>query len=318
MKFRTEIEVNPFPFSIHHKTNVVLMGSCFTLNIGDKLDHAGFQTLSNPFGITFNPASLCKQLAEIISLKEYSSQDLTKHENHFVSLQHHSRFNDSKQELILDSINKEIESAHKALKTADVLILSFGSAWVWKKKGSKTVVNNCHKIPAKEFEKELLSLDEIHDLLSIALSELNAFNPSLKVLFTVSPVRHWRQGAVENNRSKSLLLSLVHAAVDQKSNAHYFPSYEIMMDDLRDYRFYADDLLHPSRQAIEYIWEKFGDGFFSAETKAAMALVNKVRAMQNHKVMTGNTSDLIKFNTKLEKRISELKSVYGVELNKSK
>ena len=314
MKFRTEIQVNPFPFSIDHNSSIVLMGSCFTSNIGDKLKRSGFQTMSNPFGITFNPISLADQVSKIRRGYIYSEKDLVEFQNQYLSFDHHSSFNNQDSTLALEAINNSIEIAREKLKVAHTLFISLGSAWVWERKENEAIVNNCHKIPAGEFNKKVLTDSEISNALDSMMKELMLIAPNLNVVFTLSPIRHWRHGAVENMYSKSLLHSAIQDIVSKNTMAHYFPSYEIMMDDLRDYRFYADDMLHPSEKAIDYIWEKFGDGFFSTETKEAVQLVNKVRAMQNHRLKSKDEEALVKFNLKLSSRIQELENVYGVKL----
>ena len=313
MKFRTEVEVPSFPFTLNHKNKIMLMGSCFTQNIGNKLTDSGFETFSNPYGITFNPLSLCQQLEELISLKKYIQEDLTYFNNQYLSLQHHSVFTKTSTEESLEKINSEIKKGNKFLKEADVLFISLGTAWVWKKAINKTVVNNCHKIPAKEFSQELLSSQEIEANLEECLNLLQTFSPDLKVIFTISPVRHWRHGAVDNQRSKSILLNAVHQTIDNSTNGYYFPSYEIMMDDLRDYRFYADDLIHLSSKAIEYIWKKFKSGFFNTKTIDAIDLINKITSMRNHRSITQINESDNKFNAKLALRIDELKSKHGIE-----
>jgi hypothetical protein len=314
MKFRTEIEVNPFSFALNHQSKVLLMGSCFTTNMGEKLTYSGFETLNNPFGITFNPSSVATQVTQILEGRTYVENDLKNHDAKYLSFEHHSSFNHSSAEKVLEAINTNINEASKLLTTAEVLFISLGSAWVWESKESGQIVNNCHKIPVSEFNKKLLSYEEILSSLNTILTALNEYASQLNVVFTISPVRHWRHGAIENMHSKSVLHAATQSVVQDNVQAHYFPSYEIMMDDLRDYRFYTDDLLHPSQQAIEYIWEKFGDAFFSNKTKLANGLVSKIRMMQNHRNVSGSKVEIEKFNLNLEKRIQELKSVYGIEL----
>jgi hypothetical protein len=176
------------------------------------------------------------------------------------------------------------------------------------------LVNNCHKIPTSEFTKEILSADEISQAFKEVLAEIREFNADLNIVFTVSPVRHWRHGAIENSRSKAILIDTVQRLNDNFSFIGYFPSYEIMMDDLRDYRFYTDDMLHPSEQAIEYIWQKFGDAFFTPKTLEANKLVDKVRSMEAHRFMSNNELEQQKFNTKLQQRKEELASKYRISL----
>lgn len=293
------------------------MGSCFTSNIGNRLHESGFHTIQNPFGITFNPVSLANQVAMITEGYEYSETDLIKHQSHFLSFDHHSSFNDQSAAVVLEKINRKMKQAKVAFENTEVLFLSLGSAWVWERKENNKIVNNCHKIPTSEFNKRILSANEIKDALANIVKGLQQFNPKLNIVFTLSPVRHWRHGAVENAHSKSLLHAAIQDIVKVNSVAHYFPSYEIMMDDLRDYRFYADDLLHPSQQAIDYIWEKFGDGLFTSKTKEANVLVVKIRAMQNHRNVKGSQVEIEKFNQSLTRRLEELKTVFDIELEGS-
>ena len=318
MKFRTEIEVSPFPFSINHNGQALLMGSCFTSNIGDRLQDSCFKTLQNPFGITFNPVSLANQVSQIIKGNTYSEKNLIKHQNHFLSFDHHSSFNDHNVAVVLEKINVKIKQAKVAFENAHVLFLSLGSAWVWERKENKQIVNNCHKIPSTEFNKRILNGSEIKESLERIVIDAQQFNPNLNIVFTLSPVRHWRHGAVENTHSKSLLHAAIQDIVKVNSDAHYFPSYEIMMDDLRDYRFYTDDLLHPSNEAINYIWNKFGDAFFTEKTVTANALIGKIRKMQSHKIMAKDDEAVSKFEKKLTNRISELKTLHGITLSTSK
>ena len=314
MKFRTEIEVSPFSFNINHKSKVLLMGSCFTTNVGEKLTYYGFETFSNPFGIAFNPDSLAKQISQIVKGYEYLESDLVEHQGQFLSFDHHSSFNRQDASSTLDVINSNLEQARAAFKNADVLFLSLGSAWVWERKESKTIVNNCHKIASNKFNQKLLSYDEILSSLNKIVDDLKEFAPQLKVVFTLSPIRHWRHGAVENMQSKSLLHAAIQSVVKENELTHYFPSYEIMMDDLRDYRFYADDMLHPSEQAIDYIWQKFGETFFIENTRQANDLIRKIRMMQDHRNVAGTNEELDKFNQKLKNRLDELNSDFGIEL----
>ena len=314
MKLRTEINVQPFPFHIDHQSKVMLMGSCFTQNIGSKLRDNQFETLCNPYGITFNPLSLSKQIVEVVNQKHYTTDDLIERNDHFVSFSHHSSFNRGHKYEMLVDINESIDRAHHFLKEADVLIVSIGTAWVWGHMEQSRIVNNCHKIPAKEFELVLTKPEHIYQEFAEVFRLLDEFNPKLQIVFTISPVRHWRSGAVENSRSKSVLISSVHDLVDAHSNCHYFPSYEIMIDDLRDYRFFEDDLIHPSDMAIEYIWSKFGEGFFNAKTVAANSSVGKVKSMMEHRPFNPEGEEYQKFLQKLELRKEELEKEHGISI----
>ncbi len=312
MKFRTEISLLPFPLQISHQDQIMLMGSCFTENIGVHLAQNKFKILENPYGITFNPLSVMLQLREILDQHKYQNSHLDWVNQRFISFNHHSVFASATAQDLTQKINLNIEEAHQFLKTAKVLFISLGTAWVWQHTAKNTFVNNCHKVPAKQFNYRLAAANKMVVNFTETLKSLTQFNPNLQVVFTVSPVRHWRNGAVNNSRSKAVLINAVNQLSDDFTNVHYFPSYEIMMDDLRDYRFYEDDLLHPSKVAINYIWKKFGDAFFSDKTKEANLAIAKINAMQNHRHINTNPTELDKFNAKLKLRKDELKVKFGL------
>ena len=314
MELRTEVTVNPLPFSIGHKDKVMLMGSCFTNNINAKLIKHGFETFDNPYGITFNPLSLSKQLKEIIEYKKYTDEDISEANGRFFSFQHHSSFSNVHFYDLLVNINESITKARLFLKEAKVLFISIGTAWSWGHIEKSCIVNNCHKVPAKEFDLVLGECRDINKEFQDVFEMLNHFNPDLQIVFTISPVRHLRNGAVNNSRSKSVLISSVHNLVDEYSQAHYFPSYEILMDDLRDYRFYNDDMVHPSDKALEYVWSKFGDAFFEPKTKEANQETAKVRAMLDHRPFNPESEEYHKFLDKLEVKKSRLKKEYDISL----
>jgi len=313
MKFRTEIQLSPFSFQIAHGQKTMLLGSCFTQNIGEKLRQNKFEILENPYGITFNPLSAIEQLEEIMAQKQYTTTDVDFINNRFVSFKHHSVFAMTDAKKLTENINQHIAQAHHFLKTANVLFVSLGTAWVWQHTAKNTVVNNCHKVPAKQFNYHLATANEITNGFSQTLLNLKKLNPNLQVVFTVSPVRHWRNGAINNSRSKAVLINAANILADAFTNVHYFPSYEILIDDLRDYRFYENDLLHPSKVAIDYIWQKFGEAFFSPKTLEANLAIAKINAMQNHRHISSTQDDLKKFNAKLHARKNELKSKFGLE-----
>jgi hypothetical protein len=224
-------------------------------------------------------------LSDLIHTKIYAPEDLFFHQGAYHSFSHHSRFSGTDESLVLEQINSRIRSSSEFLKKATLLIITFGTANTFRLVSSGAVVSNCHKLPAKLFLEERLSVAAIVEQWSERMDQLQTFNPQLNILFTVSPIRHLKNGAHENQLNKATLLLAVEALLKTHPNASYFPSYEIMLDDLRDYRFYADDLIHPNQQAIDYIWEKFSDAFFDKKTAALIKEYEKEQKALNHRTI---------------------------------
>ena len=281
MEFHLEFTPKSFDTKINHQHKLLLIGSCFTEQIGNKLAHHKFRVLDNPNGILFNPISIAKSLASYINNKQYNDNDLFYQNESWNSWEHHSRFSDPDQQACVDGINASQNSAHEFLRSADWLLITLGSAFVYELE-NKSVVANCHKVPTDKFNKRLLSLDEVASELKQMQEELISFNPSLKIIYTISPVRHLRDGFVENNRSKATL----HLAVQQltqRVNTFYFPAYELVMDDLRDYRFYAEDMVHPNYAATNYVWKKFIATCIDEPSQDLMKEINSINAAKSHK-----------------------------------
>ncbi len=288
-KFRTEITVEPFQHKIEPHSKVMFVGSCFASNIGNKFDDFKLSASINPFGVIYNPLSVATTLTSIINQKIYLNSDLRHYNDLWLSFDHHSTFSNPDKSICLQNINNNCCSAFNYLKQCEFLFITFGSAWVYQLKETKQIVSNCHKYPANYFDRYILSIDEIVNTYKALLTQLAEFNPNLKVIFTVSPVRHWKDGAHGNQISKSTLLMAIDALCHTWQNCHYFPAYELLMDDLRDYRFYADDMLHPSSSAIDYIWQKFEHCFFSANTlQYKKEMLNLSKAL-NHKATNVNS-----------------------------
>ncbi len=284
MNFQTSVELPAGLPAIRHADHILLMGSCFAENIGALLSDAKFRLELNPFGILYNPLSISSALREIATKKEYTEKDLFAYRGLWHSPMHHGSFSASTPEETLQHINVRFQQARKAMQQLDWLMLTFGTAYVYEQKETGKVVANCHKLPESNFNRRLLLVDEIVDEYTSLITSLAARNPNLKILFTVSPIRHIRDGMHANQLSKSTLL----LAIDRlqqffPQHVFYFPSYEIVLDELRDYRFYADDMLHPSPLAVRYLWERFSETFFSADTKQIMAEVEDIRRDLAHK-----------------------------------
>lgn len=284
MDFRTQIELPVGVPPITHAGQILMMGSCFVENVGNLLKDAKFQLNLNPFGILYNPSSLSAVLIEILKGKVYKEDDLFLHNDIWHSPMHHGFFSRPTLESTLQNINIRLLQAHQTMQKLDWLILTFGTAYVYEQKETGKVVSNCHKLPENKFNRRLLSVEEIVEDYTAIIIEMAVRNPKLKWLFTVSPIRHIRDGMHANQLSKSTLL----LAIDRlqqlfPEQVFYFPSYEIILDELRDYRFYADDMLHPSPLAIRYLWERFSETFFSTETKQVIIAVQDIRRDLAHK-----------------------------------
>ena len=282
--FRTIVDVKPLPFSISYSTPLLMLGSCFTDNIGNLLVERKFPVLVNPFGVVYNPLSVALVLNRISDGTPYTKSDILKRNGMWFSFNHHTSFSAQSQAECLQNINTSLAQAHSLWNKTDRLIITLGTARVYRYAETSKPVANCHKIPAREFTHQLLTVSQIVEEWSILLKRQFAGKPTLKVLFTVSPVRHWKDGPSGNQISKSTLLLAVSQLVDMfPDNVFYFPSYEIMMDDLRDYRFYDDDMLHPNSQAIRYIWGRFSSAVLSQETLAISKEIEKLQKAINHK-----------------------------------
>lgn len=288
LKFKLTLASKRSENSIGYRDSLFLIGSCFSENMGAKLNTHLFKVFENPHGILFNPISVAQSLSDCIYNKQYTEADLFQLNEVWNSWQHHSRFSDLSSKEALDKINNSIAKAHTFLKTADHIVITLGSAWVYQLNSQSPhaaglVVANNHKAPATWFDKALMKPDASVLLLNKMVKDLLQFNPHLQIIFTISPVRHLREGLVENNRSKAVLIQAVHEIVDSTENVAYFPSYEYVIDDLRDYRFYAEDLVHPNYAASNYVWEKWVETYMNEETQGIMKQVAELQLAVQHK-----------------------------------
>lgn len=282
MDFHLEFTPKPFDSKINHRHKLLLTGSCFTEQIGAKLASHKFSVLDNPNGILFNPVSIAKSVTSYIENKNYSKEDLFYQNECWNSWEHHSRFSNPDADECLRLINESQTRANTFLKTANWLLITLGSAFVYELE-NKNVVANCHKVPTDKFNKRLLSIDEVVNDLQAMIGKAIAFTPGLKIIFTISPVRHLRDGFVENNRSKATLIHAVHRLVKKNESCFYFPAYELVIDDLRDHRFYAEDMVHPNYAATNYVWEKFIAACVDEPSQQLMKEIAIIVAAKNHK-----------------------------------
>jgi lysophospholipase L1-like esterase len=287
----------------------MLIGSCFTEQMGSKLARVKFLTHENPNGILFNPASIIKSIDSYLEGKVYRPEDLFEHNGIWGSWDHHTRFSDVSQDQAMRKINTAREHATAFIKQADWLILTLGSAFLYAHHDGFFVAN-CHKVPTDRFVKRLVTSDEITSNVNDLILRLKKENPKLKVLFTISPVRHLREGFIENNRSKSMLIQSVHQLAEMHTDVHYFPAYELVIDDLRDYRFYAEDMVHPNYQATEYVWEKFQHTCFSLEDQALIKEIHQLVLAKNHRPFNPTSHQHQSFMLKCAEKAKNLMSLH--------
>lgn len=283
MNFLTNIDIKPLPASITYHHKVMMIGSCFTEHIGGNLQDLKFQTLQNPNGILFETASVCRSLVSYKQNKQYTANELFYYNELWQSWNHHSRFSHPQQEVCLSNINISQSAANAFLQKADWLIITLGSSYVYKLMETGQFVANCHKAPGQWFKKILLPIDEQVSMLDNTLHQLFHFNPQLKIIFTISPVRHLRDGVVDNNRSKARLLETVHHLVNKFDRLFYFPAYELVIDVLRDYRFYDIDFAHPNYAATQFVMEKFQEYAFDQPTRDLSKEIRQLVIAKNHK-----------------------------------
>ena len=305
MKFRTEVQIPVSDTALEIDDRVFSIGSCFASEISDLLKTGQIQTLNNPFGTIFNPFSINQAVKRLYHSEFYAEDDLIKFNEEVISLDHHSKFNSRFVHQTLEKINAEIELGNRFLQETNWVIITYGTSFVYEFLPKKKLVANCHKIPGKYFEKRLLTHLEITYAVYETVTLLKDIcKENVQILFTVSPVRHTKDGMVENNLSKAKLIAAIHEILPEFENCHYLPVYEILMDDLRDYRFYKEDLIHPSRQAVQYIWEKFGNAYFSDETMDFVEENFKIAKALDHKPADEKSLKHLEFLENIEKRIA--------------
>ncbi len=310
--FRTELFLKPSSTFIDHKSNLLTVGSCFSNSIGNKLKESKFNCLINPFGTVFNPISILKLIDLSIEGRLPSDDSYVFNEGVWKNHLFHSSFFAKTKVELEQIIKNSIDSVHNFLLTTNYLILTYGTSFVYERIDSNEVVANCHKEHASKFRKRLLYVAEIQESFSATYSKLHTFNPTIKIIATVSPVRHTRDTLELNSVSKSILRVITHNLKEQ-FNIDYFPAYEIMLDDLRDYRFYKSDMLHPSDEAIDYIWGKFSEKYFDQNTKQFLLQWKEISLAMNHKAFHPKSEAHQKFLKNIIKKLHELNSHTTVE-----
>ncbi|KJD32599.1 GSCFA domain-containing protein [Tamlana nanhaiensis] len=297
---------------IDYGTNILLLGSCFSENIGNKLTYFKFRSYQNPFGILFHPKAIEILITDALNDKVYTDNDVFFHNEQWHCFNAHSKLSNTSKEELIRYLNHQLQQTKTQLQTASHVVITLGTAWVYRFLETNSIVANCHKIPQKNFQKELLGVDAITESLQNIISSIQKLNKAASVIFTVSPVRHTKDGFIENTQSKSHLITAIHNVINHSSSSEnneisYFPSYEIMMDELRDYRFYNEDMVHPNQLAINYIWEKFKTVWIRESSYKTMETVDGIQKGLLHKPFNPNSEAHQKFLKNLQNKIEALK-----------
>ncbi len=310
MQFRTQIPILRSNNPIDYNSKVLSIGSCFAENMAEKFDYFKFQNETNPFGIIFNSVSIEKLFRRVCEQDFFQEKDLFFHNERWHSFDVHSDLSNSDRQELLETLNKAVTETYKQIKEATHIIITFGTSWIYRNTESEEIVANCHKVPQKQFAKELLSVETIQKSIQNTVDLIQTLNPNINFIFTISPVRHTKDGFVENQLSKSHLFTALHQVLkinnSQFTIHNYFPSYEIMMDELRDYRFYNEDMLHPNQIAIDYIWKLFSENYIFQDSFSIMQEVDEIQKSLRHRSFNPESDQHKKFLAKLQQKISIL------------
>ncbi|MEZ4778564.1 MAG: GSCFA domain-containing protein [Flavobacteriaceae bacterium] len=312
MNLQTQIPFSPQEPQIDYHSKIVLLGSCFTEHIGEKLEYFKFQNIQNPFGVIFNPVSIEKLILRALNDTFFTEEDIFQHNEVWYCFEVHSSLSELNKETFLNRLNVSLKTFKDQLLSASHIVITLGSAWVYWHNETNELVANCHKIPQQEFRKELLSAATISKSLQHIVSEVQKVNPKVSFIFTVSPVRHLKDGFEENTLSKAHLISAIHDFLNYQSSifnlkSAYFPSYEMMMDELRDYRFYEKDMLHPNETAIDYIWDKFKKVWVDHNTEVLQKEIDIVQKGLLHKPFHPESDAYLKFKAQLHSKMESVK-----------
>lgn len=307
MILQTEIKINPIKQTICYGDSLLFLGSCFADEVGGICRGLGFDALVNPFGVLYNPVSIAQSVERLHSGKPFVHDDvIAVGEGQYCTFSHNTAFWNSSEAALLEQVNESLKATHEHFLKSKWVVLSLGTSWVFRNKITGDVVANCHKLPANQFEREFLTVEQSKTL----LSELVKQHPDKQFILTVSPLRHLKDGLHENQLSKAALLMAINEVCGRFDNVHYFPAYEILLDELRDYRFYKEDMVHPTEQAVRYIWERFVDFAVDPKEKPALQAADEVRQMLQHKPVFPESEAYRKFELHKNQRISELQKDY--------
>lgn len=310
MEFRKVIDIPKSELLIGYEDKLMLFGSCFAENIGSRLLANKFDVDVNPFGVLYNPLSIKQAIELLLDEREFSSNDLFFDKGLYHSFFHHSSFSTVSSGEMLRDINESCIKSSQQLRSANILLVTFGTSYVFREKETGSIVANCHKLPASHFDRFRLSVHEIVESWNELIVRLRQENPSVQILFTVSPIRHWKDGAHGNQLSKSILLLAIEELMQAHEGIFYFPSYELLLDELRDYRFYSEDMIHPNNMAVEYIWERFEETFFGDITLALIKEWAKISKAISHRPFNENTEEHKDFLRQTLLKLKNLRKKY--------
>ena len=321
MKLQTQVPLQTAHGQVDYLSQLFLLGSCFVENIGKKLDYYKFRSLQNPFGILFHPIAIENLLSKSIQVFNYTEEDIFYHNERWHCFDAHSDLSAVSKKELLRKLNDGLKETRQQISISTHIVITLGTAWVYRNLESNAIAANCHKVPQKEFSKELLSIDAIQQSLKRIIQAIRSVNDEAQFIFTVSPVRHLKDGFVENQQSKAHLISAIGKVLSSRADLacrqagsrekHYFPSYEIMMDELRDYRFYKSDMVHPSELAVDYIWEKFKSVWISKEAFSTMDKVEEIQRGMLHRPFNPKSEEHQKFLNSLHHKIADLQKEYS-------
>ncbi len=310
MNWKTNIEFQS-DINISYQDSIFSIGSCFSENMGQLLEKHKFDILINPFGILYHPLNIVKTIKLIIELDEWKPEDLFYYNDLWQSWYHHGSYSSLEKEETLFKINSSLKKAKQHLKSSKIVFITLGSAWAYYLKENQQLVANCHKYPSTNFNKHKSNSQEIIESFQTLISK---YLKDKTIIFTLSPVRHIRDGIIENQRSKAELILSIESLCNHNENVHYFPAYEIVLDELRDYRFYSKDLVHPNELAIEYIWNRFREIYFDTKTSQQYEAISKFIKNMNHKILHEGTKNHFQFLQSLESKANNLEKQYGISL----
>ena len=318
MKFQIDLKYPEYSEKLNYNHKILCIGSCFTENIGNKLASRYFNTIINPNGIVYNPLSLFKQLESYSKKNENTEIDAFFFNELWLSWAHHSSFSHPNKIIFEQQIIESQNKASEQIRNADFILITLGSAFAYHLKSNHNLVANCHKYPNTHFTKKLLTVDSILSAFDTLYNQLKINTPKTQIIFTISPVRHIKDGVIENNRSKAVLHLIVNEIINKYSGTHYFPAYEIIIDQLRDYRFYDTDLVHPNKIGIDYVWEAFKTHVLGSETKKYINAIDVYQKMEDHRPLHSETSNYQKFKKQKNNQLEFLKKQYPFLNNISK
>lgn len=310
MNFTTKIPITKSTHPVDYSAQMISLGSCFADNIGSKFQYFKFQIATNPFGIIFNPIAIESLVSRVVHHRKFTDDDIFFYNDLWHCFEVHSALSHPDKDFFLTNLNQILEEINILLTKSTHILITYGTSWVYRNIVTKKVVANCHKVPQNQFEKEILSVETIEKSIQNTIDLVRSINPYCNFIFTISPVRHIKDGFVENQRSKAHIITAIHNVQCTLQHSIYFPSYEIMMDELRDYRFYAEDMLHPNQTAIDYIWERFVESHINEASCSIMEEVASIQKGLAHRPLNPNTTTHQQFLNKLNEKIIKIKAQF--------